>query len=371
MKKIVLVSNTSWYLYNFRSELIKSLQSNNSHVITIAPRDKYSNKLIESGCEYHDIFIENEGTNPFNDLKTFIQFIHLYKKLQPHAVCHYTIKPNIYGTLAAALLKIPTINNIAGLGTLFIKASYYTVIAKLLYKFSQKFASTVFFQNGEDYNLFVEKYKLVDPEISDKIPGSGVNIDKFKPYKKKKRNKFIFLLTSRMIWDKGIEELVQAGQILRRKYPDIEVQLAGFMDVKNATAITKEQMDRMVNDNSVNYLGETDNIIKYIKNADCCVLPSYREGVPRSLLEAAAMAKPIITTDTPGCRDVVDDGINGFLCKPKDIHDLAGKMERMYKLTQTERNRMGEKGREKIEREFDEKIVINKYLETINGILAD
>ena len=367
-KKVIISSNTSWSIYNFRLNLARELKKQGYKVIIVAPYDKYS-EVLKKEFEYHDVYMNNKGTNPIQDLKTTFEYYNLYRKIKPDIVLNFTIKPNIYGTIACNMLGIKTINNIAGLGTLFIKENFITQIAKWLYKYSQSKATRVFFQNKDDFELFV-KESLVDKRKSDILPGSGVDIEKFKPIKiEKKDNVFRFLLIARMLWDKGIGEYVEAAKIIKSKYKRVEFLLLGAVGVDNPTAIPKETIDKWVKDGIITYLGVSDNVSEIIKNSDCVVLPSYREGLSRVLLEAASMAKPIITTDTPGCRDVVDDGINGFLCKVKDSKDLAEKMEKMLKLSEEKRINMGKAGREKIIKEFDEKIVINKYLETIEKLL--
>ena len=368
-KKIVICLNTSWNIYNFRINLAKALKKNSYEVILVAPRDKYSDKISKE-FEYYDVYMNNKGTNPKEDLKTLMEFYKLYKKIKPDVVLNFTIKPNIYGNIACHLLKIKTINNISGLGTVFIKQSLVTKVVKLLYRFSLNKSSKVFFQNKDDKDLFINNNLTIENKC-DLLPGSGIDINRFKPISliKQNNNKFKFLLIARMLWDKGIGEYVEAAKILKEKYPSIEFQMLGAVDVVNKTAISKEKMQIWVDSGLVSYLGVTDDVIKFISKADCIVLPSYREGTPRTLLESASMAKPIITTNTVGCKEVVDDNVNGFLCKVKSSEDLAKKMEEMYCLNEDDRLKMGELGREKMIREFDETIVIKKYLDTIKKIL--
>ena len=369
MKKIIIVSNTSWSLFNFRFELARSIKKNGYEVILVAPYDEYSDRLSEE-FEYHDIYMNNKGTNPKEDIKTTFAFYKLYKKIKPDVVLHYTIKPNIYGTIACSLLGIKTINNISGLGTVFIKESLVTKLVKWLYKYSLSKSSKVFFQNSDDRDLFIQN-KLVQRDKCDLLPGSGIDTNKFLPIEyKKKDNTFIFLLVARMLWDKGIGEYIEASKIIKSKYKNVEFQMLGFLDVDNHSAVSKEQMQEWVDAGYVNYLGVSDNVKKEIAKADCIVLPSfYREGTPRVLLESASMAKPILTTDNVGCRDVVDDGINGYLCEVRNTQDLADKMEIMLDLSEDDRIVMGQRGREKMISEFDESIVIDKYLEAIAGVL--
>ena len=365
IKKITIVSNTSWSLFNFRLGIARNLKENGYEVVLIAPYDEYSQRLEEE-FEYHDVYMNNKGTNPKEDIKTTMEFYKLYKKIKPDVVLHYTIKPNIYGTIACSLLGIKTVNNIAGLGTLFIKQNFVTKIAKWLYKYSQSKSDKIFFQNSDDYEMFTGE-GLVEKAKCDVLPGSGVDTSKFVPIEHiKEDDKFRFLLIARMLWDKGVGEYVEAAKIIKPKYPHVEFQLLGFLDVINKSAISKDQMQEWVDAGYVNYLGISDNVKDEIAKVDCVVLPSfYREGTPRILLESASMAKPIITTDNVGCRDVVDDVINGYLCEVRNAQDLANKMEMMLTIDENDRIIMGQYGRKKMVKEFDETIVINKYLETI------
>ena len=365
--KIAIVTNNSWYAWNMRANLGRAFKNNGYDVFFVCPYDKYSEN-IKKEFEYIDVKVRSKGTNPFYDLKTIYNFYVIYKKIKPDIILHYTIKPNIYGTIVSGILNISTINNITGLGTLFIKQNIITKIAKFLYKFSQKKSTKIFFQNQDDFNMFVEE-GLVQKEKCDLLPGSGVDVEKFIPIEKKNDGIFRFLLISRMLWDKGIGEYVESAKIIKEKYQNVEFQLLGFLGVENPTAISKKQMDIWVKTGIVNYLGTSDDVRVEIGKVDCVVLPSYREGMSRSLLESCSMAKPIIATNVVGCKQVVDDGINGYLCEVRNAQDLADKMEKMFNISNEERMQMGLKGREKIKKEFDEKIVINKYLKSIEKII--
>jgi len=373
MKKTILIStNTSWNIINFRLGLLKALQKEGFEIVVLAPQDKYSSFFKEYGFRYYDIKINNKGTNPLEDFKLTVEYYKVLKQIKPDLILNYTIKPNIYGTIAANFLKIPTINNIAGLGTLFVNENIVTKVAKYLYKYSQSKASHIFFQNKEDFELFTSE-QLAEVQKSSILPGSGIDTSKFVPIpKKRKDDKIVFLLIARMLWDKGIQEYIEAARIIKSKYNNVEFQLLGFLDVANKTAISKEQMDLWVEEGIVNYLGTSDNVKNEISQADCIVLPSfYREGTPRTLLEAASMAKPIITTNNIGCKDIVDDGVNGYLCKIKDKNDLADKLEKMILLSEKERILMGEKGRKKMKEEFEEQIIIDNYLSVIKNLIPN
>lgn len=366
--RIIICLNTSWNIYNFRLNLARALKDNGYKVILVAPYDKYS-EILKQEFEYHDIYMNNKGTNPKEDLKTLIEFYKLYKKIKPDIVLNYTIKPNIYGNIACSLLGIKTINNISGLGTVFIKESMVTKIVKGLYKYSLNKSSKVFFQNNEDKELFIEN-KLVHSTLCDLLPGSGIDTNKFIPIEYKNEDKnFKFLLIARMLWDKGIGEYIDAARIIKQKYSNIEFQLLGSLDAVNKTAISKEQMQLWIDEELIVYHGVTDDVKEYIKKADCIVLPSYREGTPRTLLESASMSKPIITTNAVGCKEVVNNNVNGYLCEIKNAQDLADKMEKMINLSHIQRKAMGKAGRDKMIKEFDEKIVIDKYLTTIKEII--
>lgn len=367
-KKILVISNTAWYLYNFRLNLMQSLQNQGYSIMAVAPYDKYADKIEQQGIAFFPMPMNGKGTNPIEDLGLISRLYKLFKKEKPAVILTYTPKPNIYSSIAARFLKIPVINNIAGLGNAFINPGIVTQIAIQLYKLALRSSKKVFFQNNDDLSLFLEK-KLVKETLAERIPGSGVDTHKFSPLTgDRPRDRFVFLLVARMLWDKGVGDLVEAMRILKARYPQVECQLLGFLDVQNPTAISKEQMQRWVDEGLVTYLGVSDNVADVMRTADCVVLPSYREGVPRTMLEAASLAKPIITTDSVGCRDVIDEGVNGFLCKPKNAQDLADKMERMINLPEAERIHMGQQGREKMLREFDERIVIQRYLEVVEAV---
>jgi glycosyltransferase involved in cell wall biosynthesis len=369
-KKIALVANTAWYLYNFKLGLMKALQQRHYEVVAIAPWDEYAVKLTQEGISYCHIGMNNQGTNPFEDLKLIYSFYRLLRSERPHMILSYTIKPNVYGSMAANFLNIPVINTINGLGTIFHQNNWLTRVGEILLYIALRKSKKVFFQNQDDLNLFFEK-GIIRPELMGILPGSGVDTEKFAPRQVDRNGDgLVFLLFARLLWDKGVGEYVNAARIIKTKYPHVDCQILGFLEVSNPRAIDRKQMERWVAEGSVSYLGHTDDVIEVIIRADCIVLPSYyREGVPRSLLEAASLAKPIITTNSVGCKEVVDDCINGYLCKIKDTKDLTIKMEMMINLAEKERARMGLNGREKAIKEFDEKIIIRKYLEVIDRVL--
>ena len=386
---VCLSSNTAWSIFNFRAGVIKALQARGFRIVIIAPEDTFSGKLAAMGCEVHDIRIDNKGTNPWADLRTVFAYGVLYRRLTPAIALHYTIKPVIYGTIAARWLGVECINMVTGLGMAFAKDSWITKMVEWLYRISQNHPAKIFFLNEEDKLIFLER-QLIRSADAEALPGEGINLAEFKdtvraevltsgsgvnleqfPISTVAPRSAIFLLVARMLREKGVAVFVEAAALLRLRGVNARCQLLGPLGVANPTAIGQAEMDAWVGQGTIEYLGETGDVRPHVHAATCVVLPSYyREGVPRSLMEAAAMGKPIITTDSVGCREVVDDGITGFLCRPRDAKDLADKMEAMVRLPESERLKMGAKGRAKMERQFDEKLVIRRYLEVIDEVLS-
>ena len=367
--KILISINTAWNLVNFRSGLIRALVANGHEVVALAPPDKYVPQLSELGCRFIALPIDSGGVNPFRDAALLYRYWKILKCEQPDVFLGYTVKPNIYGSIASHALGIPVINNVAGLGSVFIEQGWLTILVRQLYRFALSRSYKVFFQNDDDHSLFV-RGGLAPPAISDRVPGSGVDLSRFAfDATIRPSHSFRFILIARMLWEKGVGQYVEAAKILRREGVDAQWCLLGFLDVQNPAAISRQQMDEWVAEGAVDYLGVSDDVRSEILASNCVVLPSYyREGVPRTLLEAAAIGRPIITTDAVGCREVVDDGVNGFLCYPRDVLDLVKQMRRMINLSPSEQADMAYEGRKKVERQFDEQIVISKYLKAIEAL---
>lgn len=368
-KKIALVSNTSWYLHNFRRGLMRALKDKGFHVIALAPEDDYS-RLIGRDFEFIPLKnLDRKGTNPLNDIKLLMEFYRLYKYLKVDLVFHFTVKPNIYGAIAAMVAGVESVNSVTGLGYLFIKNGFSSIIARLLYRIAFSFSSKIFFQNTDDRDLFL-KYKMVDERKVLIVPGSGVDINYFSPQSCDNalldNNKISFLLIARMLWDKGIREFVESAIIVKEKFPSAEFLFLGETDSGNPSGIPENIIRKWESEGIVRRLGSTDDVRPFICRSSVVVLPSYREGTPRSLLEAIAMKKPIITTNTVGCKEVCEDGVNGFLVPIKDSISLANSMVKMIKMGEEGREEMGKRGRGKAVREFDERIVIDKYLEVLS-----
>ncbi|WP_051560133.1 glycosyltransferase family 4 protein [Marinobacterium jannaschii] len=364
--RILISSNTAWYIWNFRLGFIKEALKRNAEIFVLAPQDEYADKLKVIGCNVLDIKIDNKGNNLYRDLTTFFSYYRIIKRVNPDVVFLNTIKPVIYGTMAASMLAKPIVNTITGLGTAFIKDTWLTRIVEFLYSMSLKRSTHVFFQNPDDKALFLKK-RLLEPCNTSLMPGSGVNIDTFRPATNL-AEKGVFILVARLLADKGVREFVEAARLVKDRFPECRFQLLGPVEVENRTAISKDELDLWVKTGVIEYLGVTDDVRPYMNKASCVVLPSYREGLPRTLLEAGAMSKPLIATDVPGCRVVVRHGINGFLCKDRNAIDLRDKIIDFLSLTDKERFEMGALARDIVVNEFSERIVVHNYFEIIDNL---
>ena len=364
---VLIASNTSWYILNFRSRLISALIEQGYHVTVLAPKDEYVSRIGALGVRHTHLGLDNAGTNPMRELLTLARLVVLLWRKRPAVALTYTPKVNIYIALAARLLGIPVITNVSGLGSGFISGGLLKTVLLSLYRVALRHPRKVFFQNKDDRAEFIEA-SLVLSDKTDLLPGSGVDLERFTPGQRTSKNTFVFLLVARLLWNKGVGEYVEAARQVKSKYPKVEFRLLGFLDVQNPSAVSRAEVGQWESESVLTYLGATDDVRPYYAEADCVVLPSYREGVPRTLLEASSMAIPIITTDAVGCRDAVEHGMTGFLCKSKNAPDLAEKMEKMILLTPEQRAEMGRAGRAKMEAEFDERIVIERYLEVIGEI---
>jgi glycosyltransferase involved in cell wall biosynthesis len=322
--------------------------------------------MRELGAERIPIEIDRAGLNPATDIRLLLSYRSLLKRLRPAAYLSYTIKPNIYGSLAAASLGIPALPNVSGLGTAFIRGGPLQAIVSQLYRVGFGRAPVVFFQNDEDRSLFVDR-RIVRAEQARLLPGSGVDLERFVPAPLPDGPP-IFLFIGRLLRDKGVGEFVEAARMLRAEYPDARFQLLGAVDRGNRTAIRQQEVDAWVVEGVIEQLGTTDDVRPFIAAATAVVLPSYREGLPRSLLEGAAMARPLIASDVPGCRDVVEDGVTGFLCAVRDGVALATAMRRLLQLPPQQQLAMGEAGRRRVQERYSEALVVRAYLDVLGGV---
>ncbi|WP_338925947.1 glycosyltransferase family 4 protein [Mycetohabitans endofungorum] len=366
--RVVLVANTLWSIVIFRPGLLRTLVGMGVDVVVMAPVDDTLPRARELNVRVIPLELSAKGTNPLHDLGLVRTLVTRYRALKPDLVFHYTIKPNIYGSIAAKLAGVPCIAVTTGLGYAFVNTNLVARVAKVLYRFAFRFPREVWFLNGDDRQDFVAQ-RLVDPVKTQVLPGEGIDLAHFAPRAAGMPDgKMRFLLIARMLWDKGVGEYVEAARLVRAVYPQAVFQLLGATDVANPSAISAEQMRTWAAEGVVEYLGTTQDVRDIIARADCLVLPSYREGVPRTLLEGAAMAKPLVATKVIGCREVVVDGETGLLCAPRDAADLARKLQHIIEMGPDARATMGARGRRMVEQRYDERIVIERYLEAMRRI---
>ena len=343
--RITLVCNTAWAIYTYRRGLLRMLIERGVEVSVIAPRDRTFEPLEEMGCRCVELPVASKGTNPRDDLKTLAALYREYRATRPHMVFHYTIKPNIFGSIAAKLAGVPSIAVTTGLGYVFIQKSRTASVAKRLYRFAFRFPREVWFLNQDDRQAFIDQKLLVHPERARLLHGEGVDLGDYAfqplPRANPQTEGFFFVLIGRLLWDKGVAEYVDAARRLREKYPYAHFQLLGPVGVDNPSAITLDEVLAWQREGVIDYLGEAQDVRAYIGNADCVVLPSYREGVPRTLMEASAMGRPIVATDVPGCREVVENGVTGLLCEVKSADSLAQQLERLLLSSHMARAEMG------------------------------
>ena len=365
MIKIAIVLNSAWHGYNFRLNLARELKTSDYEVVFIAPDDgEYSVKLKKE-FSFVGVDFKADSINPINDLRLCASLFRIYKEIKPDIVLNFTIKPNIYSAIVARILKIYSINNITGLGTLFIKKTIITLVAKLLYKLSLACASFTFFQNINDQQFFIST-KLVSIRKCEVIPGSGIDTNKFSPVTNKNHHTFRFLMVARLIKDKGVYEYIEAAKSLKNQ--NTEFWILGESATANKTALTIQEISKFSKEGFVTFFERSDDVKSFLDKVDCVVLPSYREGSPRSIMEASSAELPVIVSDVPGSSQVVDDNITGLYCKVRDSKDLIDKLKVIIKMTNKERQNMGKMGRKKMINQYEEKIVLESYKHKIINI---
>ncbi|NPV29982.1 MAG: glycosyltransferase family 4 protein [Firmicutes bacterium] len=355
MARVLIISHYARSLLNFRGELIRTLTELGHEVTTLGPEAGFEEKLKALGAGYIQIPLERTGLNPLRDFSTLLALVLEMKKLKPDVVFSYAVKPVIYGSLAARVAGVPAVcSMITGVGSVFLEESgRYILLArlvKLLYKAALRSNRVVFFQNPDDISLFRETGLLPAKCRVVLVNGSGVDVERFS-YVEPPVKPLSFLLIARLIWHKGIREYVEAARLLKSRYPEVSFKLLGPLDT-NPSAIGKKEVEAWVAEGVIEYLGETDDVRPYLAACSVYVLPSYREGTPRSVLEAMAVGRPVITTDSPGCRETVKDGVNGFLVPVKNSVALAEAMERFI-LNPEIIVEMGKKSREIAEQKYD------------------
>lgn len=371
-RTIVISINSSWNVVNFRAGLVRALQRGGWSVVALTPSDAHAGRLSELGARHVALEMVSRGTSPLADLSLFLRYIRSLMRIRPDVYLGFTIKPNVFGSMAAHLLGIKVINNIAGLGQTFATRGMLNRIVRLLYKVALRRSSLVFFQNPDDRDLFVAA-GLVAPNQTDLLPGSGVDLDRFSsavPPHGSHARPFVFLMVTRLLKSKGIADFLEAGRILREAEPRVRLRILGIAQT-GADAFDIGELQRWVDRGVLELLLPTDDVVPELSRADCVVLPTfYPEGTPRVLLEAAAMGLPLIASDTPGCRQIVRPGRNGYLFPARDRAALADCMAAITKLSRREIMDMGAQSRQIAEREFDERLVFRKYLDAIRRAMG-
>lgn len=360
---IALSINTSWNLVNFRSNLIARLQREGYAVVALSPDDADRDALLALGVRHIAVPIDGTGLSPIRDLALTLRYWRILRDVRPVAFLGWTIKPNVYGSLAAQALGIPVINNISGLGTAFIRIGLLTRLVRCLYRLALARSATVFFQNPHDRDQFVAQ-RLVAARRTALLPGSGIDLARFAPAPLP-APPLVFLMVARLLRDKGVREFAAAARIVRAERTDAAFRLLGVLDVGNRTAIHRAEVERWRRDGVLDYLGAATDVRPHLAAASVVVLPSYREGMPRALLEAAAMGRPLIATDVPGCTEIARAGENALLCAVRDADALADAMRAMLALSPAQRAAMGARSRAIAEAEFDVALVEQRYLEAI------
>ena len=370
--RVLILANNDVGLYKFRKELISELLHPGSflvdrfaepcEVFISLPNGDFVPELVGMGCHFIDTPLERHGTNPISELKLKNKYKDIVRQVQPDIVFSYTIKPNIYGGMACRALKVPCVMNITGLGTAVENGGVMQKIMLILYKLSLPGSKKVFFQNNENKDFFVKHGLALGKH--DMLPGSGVNLDQYSVLDYPPEDTIEFVFISRIMKEKGIDQYLEAAKVLRKKYPHTRFHICGACEPEY-----DGELQKLIEDKTVIYHGLVKDIAAIYQHTHCIVHPTYYpEGMSNVLLEACACGRPIITTDRAGCREIIDDSVNGFMVKQKDSNDLIEKLEAFINLPYKQKKAMGFAARAKVEKEFDRQIVVQKYLEELDSV---
>ena len=369
-KTIALVANSTWNIHNFRLNLLDKFIGEGHDVIVIAPVDQYIEYKEKYPAVKHVALrsLDRDSKNPLKDLVLIAELTRKYKRLKPDLVIHFTNKPNIYGAIAARRAKVDSIAIVTGLGYAFIHNGFIKSVTTALYKYTSKYHKKFIFENIEDRELF-ENENIITKGQGISVKGCGVNTTYFHPYPNQEVNEaMVFTFVGRLLYDKGVKEFVEAARIIKLRHPKTQFWLVGELDPDNPATVEKDELIEWVDSDIVYYHGFQRDVRPFISKSDCVVLPSYREAIPRTITEAMAMAKPVITTDTAGCREAVEEEVNGYLAKLRDANDLAESMQKIISLTEEERKSMGQAGRNIVMNQFDDRLIANHIYDIISKI---
>lgn len=379
---IVVTVNAAWNLVNFRMGLLRALLADGHRVTVLAPEDAAIGPLRAMGCAFQALSMNRKGLSPLENLRILRDIHRQFRALRPDVVLSYTIKNNLFGALAAQRLGIAFVPNVTGLGTAFLSGGLLQGVAQMIYRRAFRNLPVVFFQNGDDRALFLAR-GLVRVHQARLLPGSGINLSHFAPLARpddaandgvdeaagRPAHAPVFLLIARLLRDKGVVEFAQAATQVRARYPQAEFRLLGPFGTDNRSALPPQMIADWQAQGHVVHLGAVDDVRPAIADADCVVLPSYREGMPRVLLEAAAMERPVIATDVPGCRDALRPEVTGYLCAVRDSDSLARACLRFIDLPVAARAAMGQAGRDRVVAQFDEALVIAAYRQALEHVV--
>lgn len=367
--RLLLLANTAWYLNNFRRSAVEAFSKEGHEVFLLCPEGSGEELIRDLSCEVDTFKLENAGTNPLSEAKSIKEIYSSIKRLQPDIVFSFNPKTNLYGLLSCRLLGIPCVPNVSGVGSASQLGGWKVLVYRFLSRFAYSSANHIFFQNESDRASYQELGVLRVGRFS-LLPGSGVDLVRFKPESKvSDKETFIFLMACRLIAQKGVMEYLQAAERLLAKGANCEFWLAGVPD-SSERAISSEIIAEFQQRGHIRFLGNVSNMETVLAKVDCVVLPSwYPEGVPRVLLEGAASGLPLITTNRPGCQDVLLEGQNGFFIEERSVDSLVDAMERLISLPESELASFGQVSRRLAEDRFDERIVIDEYLSKVSSIL--
>ena len=360
MKKILILANSDIGLHNFRKEILQGFIDENYEVHISLPNGPHIKKLVNLGCKFHETPVDRRGINPLVDLKLIVNYIKLIRKVKPDLVLTYTIKPNLYGGLVSRILNIKYIANITGIGTVFQKESILKKVIVLLYRFSLKNAKTLVFQNTE--NLSVFQKNNIKGKNTTLIPGSGVNLSDFSYTPLNKNSEINFLFIGRLMKEKGINEYLYVAKEMQ--YEKAEFHIVGPLEEPDL----EKTINQYNSEGIIVYHGFQKNVKEYIEKSDCLINPSYHEGMSNVLLEAGSMGRPLIASNISGCKEIIDDSINGYLFDVKDGESLLKAAKKFTELTNDEIREMSMASRKKMETEFNREVIIKKYVNFANII---
>lgn len=358
---VVLIGNHHIVIYNFRKEFIKRLIQEGYKVVVLLPYTEESEKIKNLGCEVIDVPVDRRGMNPFTDMRQFLQYKKIIKSLNPVKVFTYTIKPNIYGGLACRLLKVPCVCTITGLGKAIEEGGMMRSVLLAMYKIALRKAERIFFQNEANQAVF--QGKNIGQQRYTVVKGSGVNLEEFtlQPFPAEKEP-IRFIWVARIAKMKGIDTFLEAAEMIKKKYPETEFLVLGFLE-ENYKEIISHYAEKKI----IRYEGMQKDVVAYLKESQCLILPSEAEGMSNACLEAAATGRALLASDIPGCRECLTDKVTGYLIKPKDVEDLTEKIEKFILLPYNERKQMGEMGRKKMEEEFSRQLVVDAYMKELQN----